>query len=267
MGRPLQSRLLGNSSDPQSHEPMTTSRIHWLIKARLVLAFFSLTLISSLSFHANAGQMSVYPLRVEFGPGKAGEALTIRNVGTTPLIVQPTVMKWSQENGIDKFEATKEVLVAPALVEIPPGETQIVRLALRRTADPSGQLTYRVFLREVPGAEKKTGTQITILLNVSLPVFVSAAQPNAKPLAFSAAALDNLEGVAVTNPGSSHIQFKSLSVKDSRGGQNEFETMFYLLGGQTRTLPFPNKKKLAPGAWQLNAKTDQGDLSTGTSIK
>jgi fimbrial chaperone protein len=228
-------------------------------------AFYALSLFTStgLLATAQAANVSVNPLRVEFSASHTGEALTLKNTGTTPVTIQPSVMKWSQTpEGKDELVATKEVLVAPALTEIAPGDTQIVRVALRRAPDPQQQLSYRILLREVPKDIPANSQQVQIVINISLPVFVASSSPATPPK------LDVTRDAAgkliVRNPGNSHVQVKEFTLTDSSKGQYKSQTMFYLLAQQQRTLSLPTTTGLGAGPWQFNAKTDRGDLSITT---
>jgi fimbrial chaperone protein len=234
--------------------------LDWKKKARILLAFFSICFSVTT---ANAANLSVYPLRVEFAGGRTGDALNLRNAGSTPILVQASVVKWSQKDGADQFEPTKDVLVAPALVEIPAGDTQVVRLALRRSADATSEQTYRLLLREVPRPMGANGPRLQIVVNISLPVFVPATNA-ANTFSFEAST-EGGNTLLLRNPGASHIQFKELDVSDASGRSVNYNTMFYLLGQQNRTLELPAATKLGPGPWQIKAKTDRGDLASTTT--
>jgi fimbrial chaperone protein len=234
--------------------------LDWKKKARNLLAFFSICISVAT---ANAANLSVYPLRVEFTGGKTGDALNLRNAGSEPILVQASVVKWSQKDGADQFEPTKEVLVAPALVEIPAGDTQVVRLALRRTADASAEQTYRLLLREVPRPVSANGPRLQIVVNISLPVFVPATSA-ASTFSFESST-EGGNTLVLRNAGSSHIQFKELDVSDASGKTVNYNTMFYMLGQQTRKLELPATTKLGTGPWQIKAKTDRGDLTSTTT--
>jgi fimbrial chaperone protein len=233
--------------------------LDWKKQARFFLAFFSIALASAA---ANAANLSVYPLRVEFTGGKTGDALNLRNAGAAPILVQASVVKWSQKDGTDQYEPTKEVLVAPAMVEIPAGETQVVRLALRRGADANAEQTYRVLLREVPRPATANSPQLQIVVNISLPIFVPAT--TAAPAPVFEASIGANNSLQLRNPSTSHIQFKELDVTDASGKSASFSTMFYMLGQQNRSIDLLNKTVLGAGPWLVKAKTDRGDLSAST---
>jgi fimbrial chaperone protein len=233
--------------------------LNWKKQARILLAFFSIALACA---SASAANLSVYPLRIEFASGKTGDALNLRNAGAAPILVQASVVKWSQKEGTDLYEPTKEVLVAPAMVEIPAGETQVVRLALRRGADTNAEQSYRVLLREVPRPATATSPQLQIVVNISLPIFVPATNQGPAPVFEASIGTNN--ALLLRNPGTSHIQFKELEVTDASGKSAPFNTMFYMLGQQNRSIELPNKSVLGAGPWQIKAKTDRGDLTAST---
>src|SRR5262245_37549869 len=97
---------------------------------------------------AYGSTFSVAPIRVELAESHGTEALSIRNESDTAMVLQARAMSWAQEDGVDSFVDTREVIVTPPVLTIAPQSTQIVRIALRRPADPFSELSYRLFLQE-----------------------------------------------------------------------------------------------------------------------
>ncbi len=202
--------------------------------------------------------MTVFPLRVTFDASKTSEVVTVRNSDTKPLLLQPSVVKWSQVDGQDVFEPTRDVLLAPPLVEIPPGESQTVRVVLRREADATTQASYRLVLQEVPRKNESIGQQVVMALKITLPVFLTAKTPT--PAILTASALQGGSVIKFKNSGKSHIQIKSLLVSDNAEQIAKSETMFYVLPGQTIQLKVDPKGKVLKGTERLELITDSGDL-------
>ncbi len=97
---------------------------------------------------AGAGSFQVNPIRVEMSKGATSAAITVRNDGNEPIVVQSSVVGWSQDKGQDVYAPTNEALVTPPIMTVPPGGEQIVRVGLRRAVDPQRELTYRLYLQE-----------------------------------------------------------------------------------------------------------------------
>ena len=136
----------------------------------LLLAMFAMP----VSVSVFAGSLSVTPIRVELSNAQRSVALTVRNDGDQPAVVQSQLVAWSQDNNEDKLELTQDLIASPPIFTIPGGGTQIVRVALRRAADPGVERSYRILVTEVPGKAQPGFTGAQFALKISLPIFVDA---------------------------------------------------------------------------------------------
>jgi fimbrial chaperone protein len=219
-----------------------------------------------LSATVYAQQVSISPLRVTFKGDQQSEILTLRNVSNAPFTVQPKVMKWSQRDGKDVFEPTREVLVAPPIVEVPAGETQVIRLSLRRAPDSKEELSYRVFVQQVAAPQRNNSSMLSFSWNLSLPIFVAPLNDVSTPNLEWVGQINgkNLE-LAVTNPGVQHIQVKSIKVESAVASTSSAQ-MIYVLGGQTDkltvTAPAGTSDKVT-----IVANTDAGEIRREVAIR
>jgi fimbrial chaperone protein len=231
------------------------------------LITFLLSLLSLFVCSAvQAQQVSISPLRVAFKGDQQSEILTLRNVSNAPFTVQPKVMKWTQRDGKDVFEPTREVLVAPPIVEVPAGETQVIRLSLRRAPDAKEELAYRVFVQQVAALQKSNSSTLSFSWSLSLPIFVAPLSDLSTP---------NLEWVgqtngktlelAVTNPGVQHIQVKSIKVESAVASTSSSQ-MIYVLGGQTGKLSVAAPAG-ASDKVTIVANTDAGEIRREVAIR
>jgi fimbrial chaperone protein len=229
-----------------------------------------LFLLGSQAFVASpalAGNISVYPLRVTMDATRNAESLTVRNLADQPLLLQPTVVKWSQKDGQDIFEPTRDILVSPALIEVPARESQVVRLSLRRAPDSSSELSYRIMLREVPKPASGTSSAIVIALNISLPIFIAPANGNGRGgFEISAASLAKEGGgnqlkMTLSNRGKTHIQIKNLALSESGSPLADYSKMLYILPGDSTTINVPVPRKLSSKSVRIDAQTDAGPLA------
>ena len=100
------------------------------------------------------GSFEVNPIRVDLAPQERSAALTVKNNGAESVVVQVSVLAWSQQDGRDVLSPTNEVLVSPPIATIAPDKEQIIRVGLRRAPDKERELSYRLFLQEVPAPPK-----------------------------------------------------------------------------------------------------------------
>jgi fimbrial chaperone protein len=237
--------------------------------ACLVSSLASLFLVGA----AHAGNISVFPVRAFLDSAKANEVFTVRNNGSEPVTVQASLLKWSQADGKEVLEPTRDVLVAPAVITIPAGEAQIVRVANRKAPDATQETSYRLLVQEVPRQEAAKPGQLNVLLNLSIPLFVSPTSGPPKPnLQSNGVAIANAGGksemqVRLSNLGSGHIQVLGVQINDGTDRLGALNGMFYILPGQARVVGIPADK--VPGAGKglrLEIKTPSGSQGLDTNV-
>lgn len=104
-----------------------------------------------LAAPAGAGEFVINPLRVTLDRNSRSSEVVVRNDDSAPLRMQVEGMSWSQDaEGKDRYTAADGLLYFPRTMEIPPGESRIVRVGVR-AAPVTREATYRLFLEELPG--------------------------------------------------------------------------------------------------------------------
>lgn len=212
---------------------------------------------------AQAGNFSVTPVRVTLSPAARTAALTIENNGAEQVLVQTQVMVWSQRDGGDVLEESRELLISPPIFRIAAGATQTLRIGLMRRPDPARQLTYRLFLQEIPPPPKPGQEGVSIAMRLSLPVFVAPVAPAAPQLRWEAKpAADGTLTLALINAGNAHVQLIYLKLSLPEGTVlAEQQIGAYVLAGQARSWTLKPKLAWSGGALKLSAKTDGGELN------
>jgi fimbrial chaperone protein len=225
----------------------------------------TLLLVTALSAHAST--FSISPVRANLSQAHRTEALTLLNPEDAPVVVQVKIVSWSQKDGSERLDETREVLVTPPVLQIPANGQQIVRVALRRDPDPGEELSYRVIFEEVPQAAPKEFTGLRVALRLSIPIFVAPAQGHAMAqVSWDSRWLPNgqLE-LAATNRGNMHCQIQDFEAKFAgsamplRGAASK-----YVLPGSRMvwTLTPPSDALKQAGAIPIRGHSDQGDFST-----
>jgi len=183
---------------------------------------------------AAASTLSVAPIRVELSSAARTAVVTVRNQGDAPVVVQARPAAWSQRDGEDRLEDTRDLLVTPPLFTIPAKGQQVLRIALLRESDASRELDYRLVLSEVPPAVAAETTGLRVALRITLPVFVGAQARATADLAWNHRWLpDGSLQVEAQNHGSAHIQILDFDVHSAEPGGSSVhsETARYLLPG------------------------------------
>ena len=245
-----------------------------MLKREIIQAAYGLFLLVAGVSVVSAASIGVSPVRATLSADQKVEAITVRNTGTEPMSVQLEVMNWSQQEGKDVFTATREVLANPPIFTVPPGGSQLIRAGLRRAPDARRELTYRIFLQELPPPPSPDFNGAKMLMRVSLPVFVLpevAAQPALRWQA--ARTSDGALKISLTNIGNAHVQIAnfSLSLPGSAQPWITQQSSTYVLHGQSRDWILPANAENPPlppdTILQIFAKTDAGDKEAKVLIK
>jgi fimbrial chaperone protein len=122
------------------------------------------------------GQLQAAPTLVELAPGAGAGRMTLSNTGDAPLAAQVRVFAWSQVEGEDRLGATGEVVVSPAIVQIAPGASQMVRVVRLGAAPEARDASYRIVVDELPTPDETPETGIQIRMRYVVPVYVRAAK-------------------------------------------------------------------------------------------
>jgi fimbrial chaperone protein len=226
---------------------------------------FAFLIFAAAAAPASASTFSISPIRAQLDGSHKTEALTLTNADNSPVVVQVRIVSWSQKNGAEQLDDTREVLVTPPVLQIPANGQQIVRVALRRAPDAAQELTYRVIFEEVPQAAPADFRGLRVALRISVPVFVAPAHGKANAdLAWRSRWLPNgqLE-LAATNNGSGHSQivdFEALfpgSLMPLRGTTSKY----VLPGSRMSWILTPPADATRQGAIPIRGHSDQGDFS------
>jgi fimbrial chaperone protein len=238
-----------------------------MLKRVMIQAAYGLFLFVAGVSVVSAANIGVNPVRVTLSENQKMGTLTVRNGGTEPMSMQLEVLNWSQEEGNGVFTPTRELIVNPPIFTIPAGGSQLIRVGLRRAPDAQRELTYRIFLQELPPPPSPDFQGAKMLMRVSLPVFV-LPKVTAKPVLrwHAVRTSDGALKISLSNSGNAHIQIAnfSLSLPGSAQPWITQQASNYVLIGQSFDWILPaNADYSIPksGATiQLFAQTDAGDI-------
>lgn len=193
---------------------------------------------------ARAVAFSLAPTVLEIDPARRLTAETrLVNVEDTALVFTVEVMKWENVNGQDQYTPTRDVLVNPARFTLDPLGKQVIRVGVQKRAG-SSELTYRVFIRQVPPTAADAATTgdaasaaIRNLLNISVPVYVAPAGAAPKLTYASAVQGQNLQ-LTVQNTGTRHYTYRNLQIVSDTGKTFTLASKA-VLAGATFTMLLP----------------------------
>ncbi len=243
------------------------------ISTRIVGAFvMAVSLLLSGQNLLWAGSFNVSPTRVELSTQQARAALTIQNNGTEAVVIQAQTAAWLQENGQDQYLANADLLATPPIFTIEPGDTQIVRIGMRRAISSDQELSYRLFLQEVSPPPKPGFLGLQVGLRISIPIFIEPKVKADPILDWKVQQqADNRIKVSLTNGGNAHIQVIDFSISSSDREQALAvqQVSAYLLPGQSRmwVLPTDSARPFSGDKVRLMANTDIGKISIDAALE
>lgn len=200
---------------------------------------------------AMAASLQVAPILVELEDGMNAEALWLTNSGEAPIRAQVRVLAWSQAASEDELQPSRDLLASPPILEIAPGERQLVRIVRPDPGPVQAEQAFRLLVDELPSPELEASSGLQFLLQYSIPVFVlppgvaprDAAGPDAATDASALSATVTDAGaqamLTVVNRGNQRVRLSALASVDASGT----ETMLlpglvgYVLAGQRMQWP------------------------------
>jgi len=210
---------------------------------------------------------TVTPLRLELSAATPTTVLQVINRGDSSATLQVQQRAWLQRDGRDEQDETRDLIVSPALFTFKPGDTQVIRIALRGAPDPRIERAYRIVVSEIPAPKPQTGPDLfafRIALRMDLPLFVSAAEPGAAQPAFE---IDSANGrLIVRNDGPSHIRFTDLTLQQF-GRQFHSVPVFTVLPASSISLELP-KNRVPPGSpVRVEADSNAGAIVRDVQVR
>lgn len=173
---------------------------------------------------AFAASLQVSPTSVTLQAERNADGLTLRNTGTTTLHAQVRVYRWTQQDGDDHLEPTRDIAASPPMVELAPGAQQLVRV-IRLAAPPAtSETAYRLIVDELPlestGGEARPGLQF--VLRYSVPVFLLPAGADEVAPVLRVRVGRDSEGsfIEIDNSGRRHAQVADLAYIDADGARH-----------------------------------------------
>lgn len=200
--------------------------------------------------HAGAANIGISPILGDIPSSRRMAVFEVRNNASTPVPVQVQAFEWRQEGGEDVRSPADDLLIAPAIVTIAPGRSQLVRVALR-DSDRSREHAYRVLFRELPHGEiEGSGVILRTLLTLDVPLFFAPEGEARRNLDWRLQRDVSGAFLVATNTGNRFTKLQEAVVLDGNG--KELATLpgpIYVLAGSTQQLPLPqhlaNARELA----------------------
>jgi fimbrial chaperone protein len=216
----------------------------------------------------NAASWEIDQVRIDLSQKKQTNVLTIKNTSDSATSIQIQVLLWSQNDEEDNFESTRDLVVSPSFVTLPPKSEQIIRTKLRRSADQNKELTYRMNLVEIAPVTSQEFNGVKVLMKVGVPVFVEPlkGKDDTKILWVLEKKPDNQIKVTLVNQGHIHLKILdfSLYLKGDKEVLSNQPITSYVMGAQSRSWLIKQNldKNITNEKINIKAHTDRGLLES-----
>ncbi len=215
---------------------------------------------------AQAADIGIMPVSVQLDRNHDRSTVQVINNGTEAVVLQADAIAWKREGGIDKDGPTSDLLVNPPVFTIQPGQTQIVRVGLRRSANSQQETTYRMVLREVPSVKITDSAGVSgsvrVLVTMRVPVYVAPQTVNRDERWKAARNAQGQIVASVENAGNVHYKVGALRVRDGSPKQlntSDNSSGTVLFPGETRSFALSNPGGVEVGSpLTLEVMTDRG---------
>lgn len=208
---------------------------------------------------ALAAGLQVTPTSLTLPASTRADGLWLSNTGSKPLQAQIRVFRWVQENGEERFEATRALAASPPMLELVPGARQLVRV-IRLGAPPAAEESYRLIVDELPRGDQDRQAGLQFVLRYSVPVFLApTGDATIAPDLRAQLEFDDAQArLTVHNRGSQHAQLADLTFVDAQGGRHAIASglLGYALAGQRMRWPLTGSAELLRGPGTLKARVN-----------
>ena len=210
----------------------------------------ALTALLACATAQAASNLLIWPIDPILAHDDKATQLWIENQGNEPATMQVRVVRWRQEQGVERYSAQQDVVASPPIVRVNQGSKQLVRL-IRQAPTPAGQeWAYRVVVDEIPQPQTDGKQQMGIRLQMrySIPLFTYgqgiAARRNGQSHVDTdpnklAWRIINEQGrplLQVSNRGDVHVRLSKVQL----GGRTIADGLLgYVLPGSERTWELP----------------------------
>lgn len=206
-----------------------------------------------------AGTILLWPIDPWLPADANATELWIQNQGNSATTMQVRIVRWKQEDGLERYTAQQDVVASPPIVTIGTGSKQLIRL-IKQASVPAGiEQAYRIIVDEIPQPDAKAEPAIGLKLQMrySIPLFVyGQGVPTVKEGAHHALAeTQNLSW----RVDSLRWRFETggMSCQAEPGGAGAGRAETHGSGGITGLRPVGQYPQLASTRWSSSARADE----------
>lgn len=227
-----------------------------------LVRLLALCLLPLLPLLAKAADVTLMPVNVRLDRANDRATVQVVNNGQEPVLMQAEAIAWNRVGGLDIDAPTTDLIVNPPVFTIQPGQTQVLRLGLRRNQELAQEGTYRIVLKEVPLPRPSdvlnVAGSVRVLVALRVPVYVAPAQVKRSEQWKVSRAANGEVLAEVANTGNVHLKVSELRLQGENGqalamvAQKGSHSVIF--PGEQRTFRLPAHAE----ATQVTVQTEQG---------
>lgn len=227
----------------------------------LVSAVLSLSLAAS----AMAEGLRVSPVVLDIPAPGAAAILTLRNDGRQAITVQTRSFRWQQSSGQESLQRSRDVVVSPPSVRLPPGASQAIRVVRVKKSPVADEEAYRIFINEVPDQSRRRAGAVAFATELRIPVFFTAQGARSAEVAWGLSTSGGATYLVASNRGDTRLRLADVELLGASGAATRQTGLLgYVLGGAEMRWPVAPAGRLGNGA-RLKANTNLGTLDARVS--
>lgn len=188
---------------------------------------------------AQAADIGISPVAVHLDRVNDRATVSVANSGNEAVVMQVEAIAWKRVGNADHDAPTTDMVINPSVFTVQGGQTQLVRVGLRRAAQGQSEGTYRIVLREVPQAprpgEVRLSGQVRVLMALRVPVYVAPSNVVREVRWQAAQQMDGSVVASLRNDGNVHERVGKLQVRSADG--------VALLGEEPAAVVFPGEER------------------------
>lgn len=177
-------------------------------------------ILSAFSQTSQAASLQVSPTTINFTPQQQAQSVWLTNSGSQAIRGQVRLYQWQQTNGKEQLTASQSLIATPTVVNIEPGQKQLVRLVQPKTNQSHQQeQAYRLLVNELP-TPLTHANGLQFLLSYSIPVFINNATDKTTSLTkvhFTVTPQANKSVLTVDNQQNQHVKLSQLTFTPTNG--------------------------------------------------
>jgi fimbrial chaperone protein len=226
---------------------------------------------------AGAATFRVSPIQLSLTAKSTSGLLTISNESDETLRFQLAVFRWSQgATGEMELEPTDDVVLFPRLLALEPHRERKIRVGAA-VAFAVSEMTYRVFVEELPSAENVNPVEgrvgVRVLTRMGVPIFLKPSRTQAGGAIVNPTVEEGRLRFQVRNNGNVHLMLEAVNLRGiGDGGQTVIEEQiegWYVLAGGVRQydMALPREECGRVRTLCIEARTENGTLSDRLELR